>query len=215
MDPQFWKAAWTEGRTAFHNLDVNEKLKTYFPRLEPKEGQRVLVPLCGKSKDLLWLENQRLQVHGVELHEPAVQAFFTENQLPSPDKTQDPHFTHYSQGNLVISCGDFFKLDEPAAYDLIYDRAALVALPKDMRKDYAQTLKRSLKPAGKCLLIVYEYDQTRMEGPPFSVDSAEIQALYQDRFTIELLEAKRPIHESPRLAAVEKLEEKVYLLQAR
>lgn len=213
MESEFWINAWNEGRTNFHQEDFNEKLLEFFPLLAPTKGQKVLVPLCGKSKDLFWLHHQNLQVHGVELHEQAVQTFFTENKLAPVKKTQDKDFINYTFENIVISVGDFFKLDGKNTYDLIYDRAALVALPAPMRKTYVQTIKQSLKVGGKCLLIVYQYDQTKMEGPPFSVDANEIHELYEDQFTIKLMESKKPSNEGPRLAAVEGLKQKIYILK--
>jgi thiopurine S-methyltransferase len=55
VDSQFWIAAWNEGRTTFHQGDYHDKLSEYFPQLNPEKEQGVLVPLCEKSKDLLWL----------------------------------------------------------------------------------------------------------------------------------------------------------------
>jgi thiopurine S-methyltransferase len=74
-------------------------------------------------------------------------------------------------------------------------------------------LKRALKIGGQYLLVVYDYDQTQMEGPPFSVSTPEIHELYEDRFKIELLHSERPSNEGPRLGAVGGLELKVYRLE--
>jgi len=213
MDPEFWVTAWNEGRTNFHQETYHEKLVEYFPQLNPAKGQRVLVPLCGKSKDLLWLQALGLHVHGVELHEQAVEAFFAENGLSPVTKTQDHDYTHYGWENLVISCGDFFNLNEKDAYDFIYDRAALVALPSPMRETYAQVIKKSLKSGGKYLLVVYEYDQSKLEGPPFSVHANEIHELYEDQFTIKLMESRQAAKEGPRLASLDSLKQKVYILE--
>ena len=121
-----------------------------------------------------------LHVHGIELHNHAVESFFAENELSPFERTQDQDFTHYTHENIVISCGDFFKLGENDTYDFIYDRASLVALPSAMRKSYAQVIRQSLKEGGKYLLIVYEYDQAKLDGPPFSIDDVEIHELYED-----------------------------------
>ena len=212
VDSQFWIKAWNEGRTAFHQEEYHEKLIEYFPQLKPSEGQRVLVPLCGKSKDLLCLHELKLRVHGIELHEKAVESFFTENKLSPVTKERDQDFIHYTYKNIVISSGDFFKLNETNSYDLVYDRAALVALPSDLRKKYTKVLKQLLKPGGKYLLIAYEYDQTKMEGPPFSVEESEVRKLYGDQFKIKLLERERPGNEGARLLAVESLTQTVYLM---
>jgi len=74
-------------------------------------------------------------------------------------------------------------------------------------------IKRSLKKAGKCLLIVYEYDQSKLDGPPFSVDANEIHELYEAQFTIKLMESKQPIKEGPRLASLDYLKQNVYILE--
>jgi thiopurine S-methyltransferase len=205
MDAQFWINVWNTGRTAFHQAEYNDKLTKYFPSLSAQKGQKVLVPLCGKSKDLLWLTGLGMKVHGVELHEEAVKAFFNENKLELVVKTQTENFTHYNHEQIVLSSGDFFLLNAHEKYDLIYDRAALVALPAPMRKTYAEVLKKALKTGGKYLLVVYEYDQTKMEGPPFSVSDEEIRALYGDSFKIDLLESEKPKNEGPRLGALSAL----------
>jgi len=213
MNAKFWINAWNTGRTNFHQANYNDKLTQYFPQLNPQKEQKVLVPLCGKSKDLLWLAGLGLKVHGVELHEDAVKAFFSENNLLPVVKTQKAHFTHYNHEQIVLSCGDFFQLNAHEKYDLIYDRASLVALPAPMRKTYAEVLKKALKIGGKYLLVVYDYDQTQMEGPPFSVSIPEVHELYEDRFQIELLHSEKPANEGPRLEAVGGLEIKVYRLE--
>lgn len=212
MDAKFWKEVWEQGRAGWHLSQFNNKLLEYFPKLHPEREQRVLVPLCGKTKDLLWLRNLGLKVHGVELHEPAIKEFFLENKLPPPTVTQDEHFIHYSLDNLVISCGDFFKLSENKSYDLLYDRAALVALPPTMRENYSKVLLASLKEKASALLITYEYDPNRMEGPPFNVREEEIQRLYGNRFKINFQERKPPENDGTRVSTLEGIVQAVYTL---
>jgi thiopurine S-methyltransferase len=215
MDSEFWIKAWNEGRIGFHQQTFNDKLIQYFPLLNPSEGQRVLVPLCGKTKDLLWLHKLKLHIRGVELHDEAVRSFFYENQLLPVNRSEDSNFTHYTYQEITISMGDFFKLDEEESFDLIYDRAALVALPFLLRRKYARIIKKSLKKGGKCLLIVYEYDQSKMEGPPFSVNETEIRELYEDQFSIELLESERPSTEGSKLSSLDDLKQNIYILERK
>ena len=148
MDAEFWVKSWKEGRTNFNQAKYHDKLTEYFPHLLPQKGQKVLVPLCGKSIDLLWLRERGLDVHGVELYEQAVKKFFEENALLPHQINRDSDFTHYTHNNIAISCGDFSKLNAENAYDFIYDRAARVALPMYLRKDYARVLKRALTKGG-------------------------------------------------------------------
>lgn len=213
MEPEFWIKSWQEGRTGFNQEKYHAKLTEYFPKLLPEKGQKVLVPLCGKTIDMLWLHELDLHVHGVELYDQAVKSFFAENKLEPARVTRDQDFIHYASQNLLISCGDFFKLGHDHAYDFIYDRASLVALPRSMRKDYASKIKRSLKQGGKYLLITYQYDQAKMEGPPFSISDEEVRELYGDQFDIQLMESEKPVTEGPRLAAVDGLKQNVYILE--
>lgn len=213
MDSNFWINRWTAGEIGFHQPTYLDKLLEYFPLLNPEKGQRVLVPLCGKSKDLAWLSQLELNVHGVELYEKAAESFFVENTFPEPQKNQTEHFTDYSSHNVTISCGDFFKLNRDERYDLVYDRAALVALPLPIRKNYAEMIRHVLKEGGKYLLITYEYDQTLLAGPPFSVGEKEIHELYGKAFLIRRMESQKPTREGPRMAALENVMQTVYLLE--
>jgi hypothetical protein len=75
METEFWIKAWNEGRTNFHQESYNPKLVKYFPIFKAKAQEKVLVPLCGKTKDLLWLQSINLEVHGYELHQQAIEDF--------------------------------------------------------------------------------------------------------------------------------------------
>ncbi len=214
MDAQFWINAWNEGKTNFNQQKYNDKLLKYFPQLHPKEGQKVLVPLCGKSIDMIWLHELKLKVHGVEVYIEAVKSFFSDNALLPVTEAKDQNFINFKYKDIVLSSGDFLKLNNPETYDFIYDRASLVALPFEMRKSYAQVIKRSLKKGGKCLLVTYEYDQAKLEGPPFSVNEREIHDLYADKFKIQMVETEIASHEKGRLATLENgLKQKVYILE--
>lgn len=213
MDAQFWIDAWNDGRTNFHQSVFNPCLLKYFPSLHPQKNQTVLVPLCGKTKDMLWLQGQGLKVHGVELYQKPVEEFFSENKLAPATKTQDEDFFHYSSGNITLSSGDFFKFNTSIQFDFVYDRAALVALPEMMRKNYAKKIIELTRLGGKCLLITYEYDQQKIEGPPFSVDSTEVNNLFSGQFNIQLLENFDQKREGPKFSQLEKLVQKVYVLE--
>lgn len=87
-------------------------------------------------------------------------------------------------------CCDFLKLragDLPHAPQAVYDRAALIALPPEMRKLYAAKLEELLQPGSRILLITLAYDQQKMKGPPFSVQDEEVESLFSTGFTIEQL----------------------------
>ena len=58
---------------------------------------------------------------------------------------------------------------------MVYDRAALIALPPAMRQRYAQLLCERLPAHVKVLLITLEFEGE--QGPPFSVYQAEVEQL--------------------------------------
>ncbi len=194
MDPSFWKQAWSEGRIGFHEGAPNTFLTAHATRLT---GTRVLVPLCGKTEDLAFLASRGHEVIGVELVEDAVQAFFAEHGLQPNVEPRGP-LTSYRAAGITIFAGDFFAVtpDHVGTIDAVYDRAALIALPPDLRTRYIAHLKALAPAATPVLLVTLTYPQDKYEGPPFSVDEAEVRRHYA---TAEVLDERVSSH--GRLAA--------------
>ncbi|ENM5766023.1 thiopurine S-methyltransferase [Vibrio mimicus] len=176
-DPEFWHNKWAANQIGFHLEDVNPLLIRFWSETAPKRDDKVLVPLCGKSEDLVWLANQHDSVQGVELSQIAVRSFFAEHFYTPTVARLNAQHELYQFDELAIFTGDFFTAPVESV-DLIYDRAALVALPKEMRSDYAQRLLQLLKPGGRILLVSMDYVQTELPGPPFSVPETEIRMLF-------------------------------------
>lgn len=188
MDAEFWHGKWRRGEIAFHQPEPNPLLTRNLPALGPPAGARLFLPLCGKSLDIGWLLAQGRSVAGAELSRTAIEQLFEELGV-EPRITQDGPLLRFEAGNLVIFVGDIFDLDEArlGAVDAVYDRAALVALPQDMRARYAAHILALTRGAPQ-LLVTFEYDQSRVEGPPFSVNEAEIRRHYEATHHIARLE---------------------------
>lgn len=216
MNPEFWLRKWEKQEIGFHQQDTNPYLLNYWPGLKLAPGSPVLVPLCGKSQDMLWLRAQGHPVLGVELSPLAVESFFAENELTANQSEQNG-LNHYETDGLVVLQGDFFALTAGLLQNIkaVFDRAALVALPEASRRRYAEHLLNNLPADAKILLVVFEYDQTKMDGPPFSVTEQEIHQLYDDQCTVTLLYSQDMIAENPQFKArgLEHLQEKVYLIE--
>lgn len=179
MEPSFWHARWNSGRIGFHNEKHHPLLTAHWPALDVPRGSRVLVPLAGKSLDMWWLAVQGLEVVGVELSEVAARDFFAERNI-SPDVSQaSADSPTVYRGGVTIVVADLFDLTAEAVgkIDAVYDRAALIALPPEMRRRYVPHLQR-LAPQAPTLLVTVEYDQSLRGGPPFSVDHDEVRELY-------------------------------------
>ncbi|EIL98756.1 thiopurine S-methyltransferase [Rhodanobacter thiooxydans] len=218
MEPEFWLQRWREGRTGFHQAAPTPLLLRHWPALALAAGSRVFVPLAGKSMDLLWLAGQGHRVLGVELSPLAVTQFFDEHGL-TPQVHASRLGLHHVAGEIELICGDVFDLDAAALADCaaVYDRAALIALPPDLRRRYVRELHARLPAGCQDLLITLEYPQHAKQGPPFSVPEAEVRELYGRDWTVATLERYDILAQQPGFAAegVSALETVAYRLAKR
>ena len=170
-----WLERWREGRIGWHEAGGNASLRKYWRA----EGRRVLVPMCGKTIDMLWLEEQGNSVVGVELSDIAARAFFEENSLRYTIRDGKlPAYTALDR-DITIHCGDLFDFDEPGNTGW-YDRGALVATPAEQRPAYAKHIDALLTPDAHKLLITLDYDDNIATGPPFSIPREEIRRYWPD-----------------------------------
>lgn len=218
MNPDFWRERWENREIGFHRDAAHPYLTRFWPTLGIAPGSRVFVPLCGKSNDLLWLRAQGHEVVGVEVSPIAVREFFEENRLTPSVSTVDS-FQLYECDGIRLYCGDFFALTVPHldGVSAVYDRAALIALPPEMRERYARHLLQLLPSGAQTLLVAFEYPQHEMSGPPFNVNSAEVSALFGAQCTIELLLEADILAQEPRFRdkGVTRLKEVVYALRVK
>lgn len=215
MHPEFWLERWQLNQIGFHQETFNSHLERYWPLVRLSPGQTVLVPLCGKSLDLLWLAAQGYRVVGAEISPLAVQTFFAENRLQARRRALGS-FEAWEYGEISILLGDFFQLSsmDLGVVAAVYDRASLIALPKAMRASYVEHLWQLTGPGTASLLITLDYPQEAMEGPPFAVSDEEVRTLYQDRYVVEELSQCDVLDENPKFRerGLEYLYERVYRL---
>ena len=202
MQADFWQARWLEGRIGFHKSEVNPLLTQYFSALNLPKTSRVLVPLSGKSIDMAWLAQQGYDVVGIELVESAVEEFFAEQDF-TPTITQPidsadikRYQAQLSGQTIELWVADIFSLsaDNIGQVDAIYDRAALIALPENTRRQYSEQIVKlssnDNKKAATQLLITIHYDQSQKDGPPFSISAEQVQQYYSSHYKITELEDK-------------------------
>jgi thiopurine S-methyltransferase len=218
MDHAFWHERWQQNQIGFHNKAVNSHLQSFWPILQTAQNRKVFVPLSGKTKDILWLLELGCDVVAVELSPLAVQALFAENNL-QPEVFQTECFTVNQIDGLRVYCGDFFQLtiNELDVCTVVWDRASLVALPVNMREAYADHMQHLLNPGSQILLVAFNYHQTEMQGPPFSVNQQEVQVLYGSWCDVQLLCTEDILDREPhfRDRGLTSMQEQVYLLTVR
>lgn len=187
MDANFWHQKWSKNDIAFHQDEANPLLVQYFKTLSLAEGSRIFIPLCGKTLDITWLLSHGYRVTGAELSKVAVEQLFAGLGV-KPKILQVGKLEQYSAANIDIFVGDIFDLSSSilGLVDAIYDRAALVALPLEMRNQYSAHLMRITDKVPQ-LLICLEYDQSMIDGPPFSISNEEVKYHYADTYELTLM----------------------------
>lgn len=186
----FWQEKWERGETGFHEERANPLLTRYFGALDLPVGARIFVPLCGMSQDMVWLAGQGYQVIGCELSEIAVERFFSDLGV-TPEVIQVGTLRHFSASDISIFAGNIFDLtpDILGPVEGIYDRAALIALPENLRRAYVAHLLALTGPVPE-LLVTLTYDQSCLKGPPFSVDENFVRTAYGKVYDVRCLQSR-------------------------
>jgi thiopurine S-methyltransferase len=206
LQPEFWHKRWRNDQIGFHQPSVDRNLIRHWPALDLAhgldKGARVFVPLCGKSLDMLWLQDQGYPVVGVELSTIALEAFCMENGVPARRRVLD-RFDVYEAANLQLFRGDFFALTRALLGEVaaVYDRAALISWTEELRVPYVSHLAALMRPGTPMLLIALEYPQAQMSGPPFSVPREEVARLYSRHFEIREIDRQDILAHESRLRA--------------
>ncbi len=192
MKREFWEKRWEDGQIGFHQNSVGPLLERYIAMLPPSPSC-ILVPMCGKSLDLIYLAGRGHRVIGVELSPLAIKAFFEEHQLEFSITTEGDFEIYRAVRDdldLTIYCGDFFDLDVShfARIDGVWDRASLVALPTELRERYVASLAEHLLANTPYLLVAIEYDIQGKDGPPFCLNISTLKALFANTFRIKRID---------------------------
>ncbi len=198
MNQPFWQERWRTGQIGFHLPGVNPHLVRHAARFIGSDGPtRVLVPLCGKSVDLAWLEAQGHEVVGIEFIEEAATAYFRERAV-SPETTTAGPWRALRHDRVTIAVADFFALDGDSlgTFPAVFDRAALIAVDPARRREYMDRLHALAAPSARLLLVTIDHDMK--SGPPFSVEADELASLVHHRFALEALDQIDVLAAEPR-----------------
>lgn len=216
MQKDFWLERWERDEIGFHQDEFNSCLRQHWSEFQLPPDSEVFVPLCGKSRDMLWLRQQGHRILGVELSAIAVQSFFSENGYTA-QRESGARFDSCTADGIRILCGDFFDLNREnmAGVAAVYDRAALIALPPPLRERYVSHLAAILPRATQILLVTFEYPQHEMQGPPFSVPAQEVERLYRGHAEVSLLASQDALQQNPRFLqrGLTRLRENVFKLK--
>jgi thiopurine S-methyltransferase len=76
----------------------------------------------------------------------------------------------------------------------------MVAIASEQRQAYVDHLKH-LCPSVPTLLVTFDYDQSQMQGPPFSVPAELVDLLYGRKASRRLLQSD-PITSPPKICGM-------------
>ncbi len=202
MDPEFWQQRWCDNKIGFHQDRVTPLLEQYWAQVGAPPDARVFVPLCGKSLDMPWLAARGHRVLGVELSQLAVDRFFAEHDMV-PEVRESRYGLHHVAGGVEIIMGDVFDLDATLLSECsaVFDRAALIALPTALRTRYVREVYAALPRDCRGLLVTLEYPPHEKAGPPFPVDEAEVHALFDASWSVDLLARRDILDQQPGFVA--------------
>ena len=179
--------------TPWQQAEPDKRLQKHIHRLTKGQSSiSIFVPFCGKSLDLVWLARQGHSVVGVEIAPLAVQQLFEENNLPY-SSTEGDKFTVFEAKEdikLKIFAGSMFDLtsDITGLCDAVWDCRAMVAVNVANRETYIRVTRSILKPDGVILITRLEYDPRELSGPPFTLPTDIVLALFGEGYSIEDLE---------------------------
>ena len=97
-----WLSRWENNNIGWHADEVNLQLIERLSELNLVTGDKVFIPLCGKSNDMIYLLGRGFSVVGVEMSKIAVEQFFLENNLSYKE----------AEKNKKLKGIDAFKIDE-------------------------------------------------------------------------------------------------------
>ena len=121
----------------------------------------MLVPGCGSGYEVAHFLQHGDEVLGIDFSDPALERA---RKLALPVRQED-----------------FFAFNEPA-FDVVYERTFLCALPRQRWPEWATRIPMLVRPGG--LLAGFFFFDDNERGPPFGISMARLHALLDPAFTL-------------------------------
>merc|ERR1719391_1294714 len=191
----FWRGRWQRNDAGWHVDHFNKNLLKFWPQLVGgRKALRVLVPLCGKSRDLAWFYSQGHSVVGVEGVRQAVDSLFQEEgfeyKVQRIEGSTNKAWRYSTLDNrLVVYVTDFLLVDSDllgGKFDAVFDRGALEALHLADREPYLQVMRGLMTPDVIYHLSGHLYDIPTKQGPPRPLPLPVVQQLFHGLQVVEV-----------------------------
>lgn len=184
--------------------DHDRHLIKHYADLVRGKRSRILLPLCSKSVDLIWLWRRGHEVVGVEDICKTVSDFAKTSgmDLTSDDNNNSEAIKDYITAENMLRAlqTNFMTTSNPFcdhSFDTVWDRSGFASIPPHYRAFYAEAMKKLLTWENfRYLLLVYEYDDDVVKGPPYSATEDQIRDLFSDVANISRIHQKVMIFDS-------------------
>jgi SAM-dependent methyltransferase len=163
--PEFWDNRYRDSVTPWDAHGVPADLRAFAATLAP--GTKVLVPGCGSAHELRCFAEVGSEVLAIDF---SIEAVERAKELAGPLAER-------------IRLADFFEFDPgPRAFDVVYERAFLCALPRRVWVRYAARMAELLGPGKRLAGLFFYGDNPR--GPPFGTSPEELHGLLDPTFEL-------------------------------
>jgi SAM-dependent methyltransferase len=170
LDKKYWEERYSNNEIGWNIGYPSIPLKEYTDQLKDRT-LKILIPGAGNSfeAEYLWKLGFK-NVYIVDFAKQPLDNF--KHRVPDFPNNQLLHI-------------DFFKLND--RFHLILEQAFFCALNPNLRESYIEKMHQLLKPKGKLVGLLFDFELTE-SGPPFGGSNSEYTSLFRELFELKVLE---------------------------
>ena len=171
LNKKYWEDRYINHSTGWNIGYASTPLKTYIDQLEDKTI-KILIPGAGNGyeAEYLW-KNGFDNVYLVDIAKKPLENF----------KKRVADFPTKQLLNINI-------FDFNDQFGLIIEQTFFCALDPKLREKYANHMYNLLKPKGKIVGLLFNFELT-LSGPPFGGSVLEYRSIFENKFKIKILES--------------------------
>ncbi|HHX8464739.1 TPA: methyltransferase domain-containing protein [Vibrio diabolicus] len=167
INQQFWDNLFTQGTMPWDAKTTPQELKAYLEKAL-NSGQSVFIPGCGAAYELSSF---------IQYGHDVIAMDYSQEAVKMAQSTLGKH-----KDKVVL--GDVFNADSMHAFDVIYERAFLAALPRDQWPAYFAMVDKLLPSGGFLIGYFVIDDDYHSRFPPFCLRSGELAQHFEPTFTL-------------------------------